>query len=55
MDGKLHRGHYGGAGGIDHALVDLEDPIGVCGRYGCLDTFPDRTAVARRTSRALGR
>jgi len=53
VDGILYRGAQGGAGEIGHALVDLEGPRCGCGRYGCLEAFAGRAAIARRAQRAL--
>jgi N-acetylglucosamine repressor len=53
MDGMLHRGSRGGAGEIGHTLIDLEGPRCGCGRYGCLEAFAGRAAIARRASRAM--
>jgi len=53
LNGFLHRGTQGGAGAIGHCVVDLEGPQGGCGRYGCLEAFAGRVAIARRAARAL--
>lgn len=53
VNGSLHRGAHGGAGEIGHTVVDLEGPRCGCGRYGCLEAFAGRAAIARRASRAL--
>jgi glucokinase len=53
VNGLLHRGAHGGAGEIGHTMVDLEGPRCGCGRYGCLEAFAGRAAIARRASRAL--
>jgi glucokinase-like ROK family protein len=53
MNGLLHRGVHGGAGEIGHTVVDIEGPRCGCGRYGCLEAFAGRAAIARRASRAL--
>lgn len=54
VDGMLYRGALGGAGEIGHALIDLEGPRCGCGRYGCLEAFAGRAAIARRALRAMG-
>ncbi|BBL80919.1 sugar kinase [Rubrobacter xylanophilus] len=51
MDGRLRRGAHGGAGEIGHTLVDPEGPRCGCGRYGCLEAFVGRAAIARRARR----
>jgi predicted NBD/HSP70 family sugar kinase len=53
VNGVLHRGTHGGAGEIGHTVVDLDGPRCGCGRYGCLEAFAGRGAIARRASRAL--
>jgi predicted NBD/HSP70 family sugar kinase len=53
VGGILYRGAQGGAGEIGQALVDLEGPRCGCGRYGCLEAFAGRAAIARRAERAL--
>ena len=53
VNGFLHRGVHGGAGEIGHTVVDIEGPRCGCGRYGCLEAFAGRAAIARRASRAL--
>lgn len=52
-NGVLYRGFQGGAGEIGHTLIDLEGPKCGCGKYGCLEAFAGRAAIARRASRAL--
>lgn len=53
VNNGLHRGAHGGAGEIGHTVVDVEGPRCGCGRYGCLEAFAGRAAIARRASRAL--
>jgi predicted NBD/HSP70 family sugar kinase len=53
VNGVLYRGTHGGAGEIGHTVVDLDGPRCGCGRYGCLEAFAGRGAIARRASRAL--
>jgi predicted NBD/HSP70 family sugar kinase len=53
VEGGLYRGANGGAGEIGHTLVDLEGPKCGCGRYGCLEAFAGRAAIAARARRAL--
>ena len=47
-DGVLYRGANGGAGEIGHSPIDLDGPRCGCGRYGCLEAFAGRAAIARR-------
>jgi N-acetylglucosamine repressor len=53
LAGELYRGARGGAGEIGHTVIDLEGPRCGCGRFGCLEAFAGRAAIARRASRAL--
>jgi predicted NBD/HSP70 family sugar kinase len=53
LDGFLHRGTQGGAGEIGHSIIDLDGPRCGCGRYGCLEAFAGRVAIARRAAKAL--
>jgi len=53
VEGSLYRGARGGAGEIGHTVIDLEGPRCGCGRYGCLEAFAGRAAIARRARRAL--
>ena len=53
VDGRLRRGAHGGAGEVGHTLVDPEGPRCGCGRYGCLEAFVGRAAIARRARRLL--
>jgi glucokinase len=53
LAGELYRGFRGGAGEIGHTVIDLEGPRCGCGRFGCLEAFAGRAAIARRASRAL--
>lgn len=52
-NGVLHRGATGGAGEIGHSPIDVDGPRCGCGRYGCLEAFAGRAAIARRASKAL--
>jgi predicted NBD/HSP70 family sugar kinase len=53
VNGQLLRGADGGAGEIGHMLIDPNGPQCGCGRYGCLEAFAGRAAIAQRTVRAL--
>lgn len=52
-DGVLYHGADGGAGEVGHTLIELEGPRCGCGRYGCLEAFAGRAAIAARAARAL--
>lgn len=45
VDGRLHRGHSGGAGEIAHATVDPAGPPCRCGKRGCLTTISSVRAI----------
>lgn len=53
LNGELYRGADGGAGEIGHTLIDLDGPRCGCGRYGCLEAFVGRAALARRAREKL--
>lgn len=53
VDGDLYRGWDGGAGELGHMLIDLDGPQCGCGRFGCLEAFVGRDAIAQRAVRAL--
>ena len=52
-NGVLYRGANGGAGEIGHSPIDFDGPRCGCGRYGCLEAFAGRAAIAQRAARAL--
>lgn len=45
IDGKLFRGHAGGAGELAHCTIEIEGAPCRCGKRGCLDTIASRHAV----------
>jgi len=45
IDGKLHRGHSGGAGEIAHSTMDLTGTPCRCGKRGCLTTISSVRAI----------
>src|SRR5438552_15975198 len=49
IDGKLHRGGHGTAGGVGHMISDPNGPLDNCGQRGCLEAFVSGTALARET------
>jgi predicted NBD/HSP70 family sugar kinase len=53
FDGRLRRGHHGGAGEIAHITIDPSGPPCNCGKRGCLDVTAGRRAVLER-ARAAG-
>lgn len=48
VDGKLFRGHEGGAGALGHTVVDVNGPLCACGSFGCLDTLASVRSLIRR-------
>ncbi|MBB4000802.1 ROK family protein [Aureimonas pseudogalii] len=47
IDGKLYRGHSGGAGEIGHILSEPNGRLCDCGRLGCLEAYISDPALAR--------
>ena len=47
LDGKLFRGSRGSAGEIGHMVIMEGGPLCGCGKYGCLEAFASRTAMAK--------
>lgn len=45
IDGRLHRGHSGGAGELAHATMDLMGIPCRCGKRGCLTTISSARAI----------
>lgn len=45
IDGRLYRGHAGGAGELAHCTIELDGIPCRCGKRGCLDTIASRHAV----------
>ena len=45
IDGRLHRGHTGGAGELAHATMDLMGTPCRCGKRGCLTTISSARAI----------
>lgn len=54
IDGKIHRGHFCGAGEIGHHVVQMIDgiPCG-CGRTGCWEKYASATALIRMAQEAV--
>lgn len=53
LDGRLYRGHHGGAGEIAHATIESDGLRCRCGKRGCLDTVCSLAAI-RSQARAAG-
>ena len=45
LDGRVHRGHRGGAGEIGHLVNDASGPSCACGRRGLLELFDSGRAM----------
>lgn len=45
IDGRLYRGHDGGAGEIGHITIAPDGPPCPCGKRGCLDMIAASTAI----------
>lgn len=48
IGGKIHRGARFSAGELGHTCVDLDGPVCVCGRRGCLEAVAADAAIVRR-------
>jgi len=48
IDGELHRGVHGSAGGIGHMRLDSRGPSCSVGHVGCLEAFAGGAALARQ-------
>src|ERR1700687_3253500 len=49
IDGKLHRGAHGSAGGVGHMIMDANGPLDRCAQHGCLEVFGGGANMARET------
>ena len=45
LDGRLRRGHLGGAGEIGHLPYVLDGPVCPCGQRGCLELYASGSAI----------
>ncbi|PWR07384.1 sugar kinase [Micromonospora acroterricola] len=52
LGGAAHRGAHTNAGEFGHTVVDLDGPLCVCRRHGCLEIVHNRAAEAGDISRA---
>ncbi len=55
MDGRLLRGSSGYCGEIGHMTVLPDGPLCGCGKFGCLEAFAGRLAIARQAATAAFR
>ncbi|OIQ85259.1 N-acetylglucosamine repressor [mine drainage metagenome] len=46
-DGKVFRGHAGGAGDLGHVPIDEAGPVCQCGNRGCLEAYIGEKALVR--------
>src|SRR5260370_5676906 len=49
IDGRLHRGGHGAAGGSGHMIIDPNGPLDHCGQHGCLEVFCGGANLATET------
>ncbi|MBM0230782.1 ROK family protein [Micromonospora sp. STR1_7] len=52
LGGTAHRGAHTNAGEFGHTVVELDGPLCVCGRHGCLEIVHNRAAEAGDIARA---
>ncbi|MEH1163852.1 ROK family protein [Micromonospora sp. CPCC 205539] len=52
LGGTAHRGAHTNAGEFGHTVVDLDGPLCVCGRRGCLEVVHNQAAEAGDIARA---
>ncbi|WCN84044.1 ROK family protein [Micromonospora sp. LH3U1] len=52
LGGTAHRGAHTNAGEFGHTVVDLDGPLCVCGRHGCLEIVHNQAAQAGDITRA---
>ena len=55
IDGKLYRGHGGGAGEFGHITVDEDGPLCCCGNNGCLEAVASGAAIIEDVRNAIRR
>lgn len=53
IDGKVFRGHSGGAGEIGHITVDFDGPQCKCGNRGCVEAFVGQKYLSQRVLEQL--
>jgi len=46
-DGKVFRGHEGGAGDLGHITIDTNGPLCQCGNRGCLEAYIGEKALTK--------
>ncbi|KUL40043.1 ROK family transcriptional regulator [Actinoplanes awajinensis] len=54
LGGAVHRGTHTNAGEFGHTVVQLDGPLCVCGRRGCLEAVHDRAADPAAAAAVLG-
>ncbi len=45
IDGRVQRGHHGGAGELGHITLDEDGPLCRCGNHGCLQVYAGGSAM----------
>lgn len=48
LDGEVYHGPHSNAGEVGHMVVDINGPICVCGRRGCVEVFSSPAAAVSR-------
>lgn len=52
LGGQAHRGAHTNAGEFGHTVLQLDGPLCVCGRHGCLEVLHDHAVAAGDIGRA---
>jgi predicted NBD/HSP70 family sugar kinase len=55
IDGEVYRGSHSDAGEFGHTVIDLDGPLCVCGRHGCVEVFTSPAAVVQKYDLATGK
>jgi glucokinase len=53
LDGKIYHGRTGAAGEGGHMGIDIDGPLCLCGKRGCIEFLASGTAIARRARQKL--
>jgi N-acetylglucosamine repressor len=48
LNGEVYTGVNGGAGEIGHSTLDVDGPLCVCGKRGCLEAYASTNAILER-------
>lgn len=55
LDGKLYRGHTGGAGEVGHMIIQAGGAICGCGQRGCVEALASRLFLAKEAAAMAAR